>query len=443
MTAPIPPAPNPLVAQPDAGVSWFTGIGPIEALDTIAEGFDNGSWVQTGLGTVGLAAEAVSTWFDPIGTVIRWAASWLMERLEPAKRFLDWLGGNPPVIEAHAATWKNVSGLLASTAEDIEKAVSTDLAQWTGDAAATYRAQIAEHVTGLREASTLCATASGQATLIAAVVGAVRATVRELIAGLVSWLVQSIGWVVLTGPFGATQAVRTAIAEIFRVTGVISELVAKLSRSFATLRAKVPALIDVYDQVIAKLAPKKTSPRLGARRPTARPPTARPPSTTPAIHAGTMPEATAADYLRKIFPHLEGINAQAYQQNLRWARTNCARAAVAFERMMRRGTPEVARRRPNMVQEDTVAQLYGRDWEVIGTPRQNAGTRWNTITATVDALPVGGRGIVSIERTDGTSHVINVLRTGDGVVYVDAQLGTLAELEPTGVRLLSLMVTHP
>src|SRR5262245_39828720 len=95
---------NPLIAPVQDNRQWFTGIGAIEGLDTLISGINNGSWIEAGLGAGGTALEAVSTYFDPIGTLLRWAASWVMEYLEPSRRMLDKLGGNPPVIEAYAAT---------------------------------------------------------------------------------------------------------------------------------------------------------------------------------------------------------------------------------------------------------------------------------------------------------------------------------------------------
>jgi RHS repeat-associated protein len=247
---------NPLVAQVQDSRQWFTGIGAIEGLDTLVSGFNNGSWIEAGLGAGGTVLEAASLYWDPIGTLLRWAASWVMEYLEPSRRMLDKLGGNPPVIEAYAATWTNVSTALTKNADELESAVNTDIADWHGDAADTYREQAAEKITAMREAAKLVASSGKQISLVGTLVGVVRTMVREAIAALVAWLVKSIGLTVLTGPFGASEAVRTAITEIGRVTSMISNLVAKLMRSLANLKGALPQLVEAFDRVAAKLAPK-------------------------------------------------------------------------------------------------------------------------------------------------------------------------------------------
>jgi RHS repeat-associated protein len=247
---------NPLVAPVRDSRQWFTGIGAIEGLDSLVSGIDNGSWIEAGLGAGGTALEAASMYFDPIGTLLRWAASWVMEYLEPSRRMLDQLGGNPPVIEAYASTWTNVSTAVAKSADDLESAVNTDIAGWHGEAADTYRQQASEEITALRETAKLCASGGRQISMVGTLVGVVRTMVREAIAALVAWLVKSIGLTVLTGPFGASEAVRTAITEIGRVTSMVSNMVAKLMRSLANLKGLLPQLLEAFDTVAAKLAPK-------------------------------------------------------------------------------------------------------------------------------------------------------------------------------------------
>lgn len=220
---------NPLIAEVKDERSWYTGIGPIEGLETMVSSLDSGTWLEAGikggLGAVATTFEAVSFWTDPVGALLRWAASWVLEHLEPAKQMLDRLAGNPPVIEAYAGTWSNVSKLMSETADDVEAAVAKDLGTWEGDAAATYRAQIAEKVTGLREAAALCGGSGRWTSMIGMAVGAVRAIVREMIASLIAWLVKSVGYIVLAGPFGVSESVRTAIVEIGRVTSKITDVI--------------------------------------------------------------------------------------------------------------------------------------------------------------------------------------------------------------------------
>ncbi|MEU5851116.1 hypothetical protein [Saccharopolyspora shandongensis] len=62
---------------PDA----IKGIGLAESGYDLYQGISEGSWVAAGLGAAGLAMEAVSMAVDPIGTLISYGLSWLIEHV--------------------------------------------------------------------------------------------------------------------------------------------------------------------------------------------------------------------------------------------------------------------------------------------------------------------------------------------------------------------------
>ncbi|WP_199442232.1 hypothetical protein, partial [Umezawaea beigongshangensis] len=83
---------NPLVAQApgepgglvNAGTGdngWASGISIAESAMDTWNGFKEGSWVEGGLGLVGLAADAASMAIDPFGTLMSSAAAFLMEHV--------------------------------------------------------------------------------------------------------------------------------------------------------------------------------------------------------------------------------------------------------------------------------------------------------------------------------------------------------------------------
>ncbi|MEU6155010.1 hypothetical protein ABZ816_34000 [Actinosynnema sp. NPDC047251] len=54
----------------------------------------------------------------------------LMEHVRPLKDMLDWLAGDPPVIESYSTTWGNVAGELGEVAVDYRAAVASGTAGW-------------------------------------------------------------------------------------------------------------------------------------------------------------------------------------------------------------------------------------------------------------------------------------------------------------------------
>lgn len=60
---------NPPVAQAKSQTTGVTGIGIAESAVDLANRVKDGSWVESGLGAVGVGLEALSLVADPIGTL--------------------------------------------------------------------------------------------------------------------------------------------------------------------------------------------------------------------------------------------------------------------------------------------------------------------------------------------------------------------------------------
>ena len=140
---------NPLVAQAHDSTTWYTGLGLIEDAHQISSGIQNNSWVDGTLGTVGGALDVVTMAIDPLGSLLAWGVSWLMEHVRPLKEALDWLTGNPDEVAAHAATWKNVSDHLAAAHAGFDARVRADVRDWLGTSGDAYRQRAGAHLAGL------------------------------------------------------------------------------------------------------------------------------------------------------------------------------------------------------------------------------------------------------------------------------------------------------
>lgn len=64
--------------------------------------------------------------------------------MQPLKEALDWLAGDPPVIQSFSDTWANVSTEVAAVAQDYLNEAKNGTAGWDGAAAEAYRATVAE-----------------------------------------------------------------------------------------------------------------------------------------------------------------------------------------------------------------------------------------------------------------------------------------------------------
>ena len=61
----------------------LAGSGLLEDLDGLNKSMSSGSWLGTGLSGLAVVGDVVGMRVDPIGTLIGWGASFLLEHFEP------------------------------------------------------------------------------------------------------------------------------------------------------------------------------------------------------------------------------------------------------------------------------------------------------------------------------------------------------------------------
>ncbi|TQM83804.1 PPE-repeat protein [Saccharothrix saharensis] len=263
---------NPLVVTPDAEPGgafnagtgdngWATGISIAEsAMDTF-NGIKDGNWVEAGLGMVGLAADAAAMAIDPFGTLMSSAASFLMEHVQPLKDMLDWLAGDPPVIESYSATWGKVAEELGRIAEEYSSGVQRGTEGWTGAAAQTYLENSKVHGDALAGAASAAGTVGTVVGLMGMVVAFVREMVRDLIADLVGKLIAWVLEAVFSLGFGTPVIVAQAVTAISKWAAKIAKIIQDLLNTIKKVSPMLKRLVEVFEKimkVVGKLAGKAT-----------------------------------------------------------------------------------------------------------------------------------------------------------------------------------------
>ncbi|AHH21053.1 putative Rhs protein [Nocardia nova SH22a] len=246
-------ADNPLIAQRESSTEWYTGIGVAESVADVHDAISSGSWVDGGLSVVDAGTEVVSMVVDPIGTLASYGVGWLMEHVQPLQDALDWIAGDPDAVTAYAKTWENVSTHINQVADQHNKHVTTDVADWTGSAGDAYRAHATETNTLLTAASNAASTASTAIAMAGGVVSFVRQTVRDLIAQavgrLAAWAAEEVCTLGVATPLVAAQA-GTFVA---KVLSTIAKLFRRLSATFKKLTPLLHKLKGSWEDIIKAL----------------------------------------------------------------------------------------------------------------------------------------------------------------------------------------------
>ena len=228
------PSLNPLVAGREESRSAVSGSGVVEDIWGLAHGLSEGSWLETGLSSVSLAADAVGVGVDPLGTLIAWGAGWLIDHFGPLKSWMDEFLGDADSVRADAATWSNVAQAMGECADTLEQDEKNLMGEQVGATANAYRASNQDTVSALRAASG-AADAMGKATsVLAEVVGVVHDLLRDAISAIVGTLASAIIEAIAT--FGL--AIPLIIAQVqIKVGAKATEMAAHITGVLKSARA--------------------------------------------------------------------------------------------------------------------------------------------------------------------------------------------------------------
>jgi uncharacterized protein YukE len=234
---------NPLVAgRLDQPKSAWAGVWIAEDIEAIAQGVENRSWVDGTLGVVGGGLDALALVSDPVGALLQYGISWLIEHVKPLSEALDWLAGDPGQIAAHAQTWRNVASSLRAESDDLAKAARLDLTEWQGAAADAYGRWVSDRDQSLqalaKASDTLALITEGAGMLI----GTVRMMVRDAVATVVSRLI------VYAGELIATAGLATPVV-VEQVSTLCASWAAKIGRWLKSLLSSVRNLMRESDEL--------------------------------------------------------------------------------------------------------------------------------------------------------------------------------------------------
>lgn len=231
------------------GDGWEKGITAIEAGEEIAAGIQSGDWIEVGLGVAAGGLDVVSAMFDPIGYAAGQLASWMMEHLEPLRKILHGLSGEPNMVKGYAGSWQRISGEMATISREYLDAAEGGTSFWTGEAAAKYRSR-AHHIANLATATSGAAdTLKTAAEMASELVAGVRTMVRDVIASLVGYLVSLVVEEVASLGVATPVVIGQGISAISRAATKVANFLLKLGKSISDLAPLLIALRDILDGV--------------------------------------------------------------------------------------------------------------------------------------------------------------------------------------------------
>jgi uncharacterized protein YukE len=219
-----------LVATSTTTRTAWTGSSLADGFQGLYQSVEGGSWVDGVLAGGSLVADAAATVIDPFSALLANGLGWVMEHFAPLREMLDKLTGIPDKVAAHAQTWNNMAGALATMAEDLQSNLAKDLPDWGGTAAGSYQTMMANNVDGLGGLSVLAATMSSATQAAGNLVQFTRDIVRDLICDLVArvivWAAEALA--IVTIPIVTAQIISAVAKWCGRIFGYTGALISSL-----------------------------------------------------------------------------------------------------------------------------------------------------------------------------------------------------------------------
>ncbi|MFD3743029.1 hypothetical protein [Nocardia sp. NPDC058633] len=233
----------------ESGTGIMTGFTTFEAGWEMGEGLAKGDVGLVILGAAAGSLDVASAMTDPIAYIGAQIVSWMLEHVEPARKALESVTGNPSMVKAYAASWENIQTHMTQVRDDLKTAVDTGISSWEGEAATAYRAKAAQLI-GQADAAAGAAYGVSVATLkMAEIVTGVRTAIRDLLSALagamISWTAELLVSVGTATPLVIAQAT----TKIASVVSTVASLMAKLKSAVTDLGTWAVVFKDLIDGV--------------------------------------------------------------------------------------------------------------------------------------------------------------------------------------------------
>jgi hypothetical protein len=322
-----------LVAEPGPP-QQLSGIRLVDSAQALLQAVERKSWVEAGLAGTAVALDTLAYTIDPIGFLAQGWLSAAIEYFEPLRKTLDWLAGEPAVIEAYARTWQNIGDAVGAVAEDHGTATLRGVEAWGGVAGDSYRHAAAQRSACLASAASCAYTVSAVVSTAGVLVATVRALVRDLVAFAVATVIARLPqWLAEEAVTGglATPHVLAAISVIVaRTVNQVEQVLLKMVVSLSRLEQLSKQLVELWEAILRglRLRPGTEEPAPTGPKPVdfTEPSSAKPRGTTDGSKIEWDPRGTTNGYqIDRPPPRFQHMREEIAEIKSRWPNSNEAR----------------------------------------------------------------------------------------------------------------------
>jgi hypothetical protein len=201
--------------------------------------------LRDGMSSSGSSLSALDAAIRPIDALAAAGLGWLTSYVQPLQDVVDRMAGRSSVIQTFTDGWQRAAAVVEQVQQGLERAVSTGVANWQGDAGDAYRARAREVTTALRGVVALAAATGTSARGMGEAAANARQHAGDLLTDLVQRLISYVSQAkaVEGGVTSNVMAQATALVNSYQAP--ISEVEQELRQAFATALGKLTGEVQV------------------------------------------------------------------------------------------------------------------------------------------------------------------------------------------------------
>ncbi|KAF0847293.1 WXG100 family type VII secretion target [Nocardia caishijiensis] len=227
--------------------AFANGGSTTEKIDAITKAGSTAADWSSAVQTFGKAIKGTSALakFDPFNFIGSQLMSWMLEHVEPMRKSLDSITGNPDMVQAYSDSWKKIADHLTTTAGELAAAVDTGIGQWTGCAAEAYRARATELASTIAEKAAVAQILADCNKSMKSIVETVRGIVVEILSSLAGMLLEMTAILIASAGTASPALIARALADISLATMSVGRMLIKLAEALVSTKTLAQSAVQL------------------------------------------------------------------------------------------------------------------------------------------------------------------------------------------------------
>lgn len=231
---------NPLTGQPN-GTNGTNGSGGARSganilndVSSLEKDISGGNWIQGGLAAMNVIRDIGSILSNPVGAIMQFGFSFLMNAIKPLQQAIGWLVGNPGQVASYGNSWQGVAHSVTQIGSTFSATLSKDTANWTGATADNYRAFATDKINTLSAVSTATKAIGNATQVIGQLVQKVQGIIKQLVSQAMGQIVQTAA--AASFMISIPVVVAKVVQEVISWMQKIADVIKMLTSAFNTLQ---------------------------------------------------------------------------------------------------------------------------------------------------------------------------------------------------------------